>query len=159
MIINDIITETWLNTMMSKTELYRSSSTSTMFKQDEVYSTYQQWVNSSILKNNLNIFQHFSIMYGQLFGKAMNKDLIFSNSLLSYSGITTGFSNYEDLNKVDIRNRSDQDQNKPLEPIFKDLVLKKKMGFSTLLDYLMYLLISFAMMYLVYLLWSRKSKI
>ncbi|AUB31165.1 hypothetical protein [Spiroplasma floricola] len=163
MIINDIITETWLNTMMSRTELYRNtmygSSSGSSFKQDEVYSTYQEWVNKSILKNNLNIFQHFSIMYGQLFGKAMNKDLIFSNSILAYSGITTGYSNYQDLNKVDIRNRSSQDQNKPLEPIFKDVKLKKKFGFSAPLAYLMYLLVSFAMMYLVYLLWSRRSKI
>ncbi|WP_339034329.1 hypothetical protein [Spiroplasma endosymbiont of Cantharis rufa] len=161
-IINNIITESWLNNMFWRGELYNadyvsSASEKNKFKNpQEAYKAYQSWANESILKNNINIFQHFSTMHSQLFGSSLNKDLMFSSSVLSYSGITTGYSNYEDLARYDLRKNEGNDA---LSPIFSKVNLKKKVGYNVPVIYLIYLLISFGLNYLAYLIWSRKSKI
>ncbi|WP_339029790.1 hypothetical protein [Spiroplasma endosymbiont of Cantharis nigra] len=163
LIINNIITEAWLNNMFWRGELYNADWTSgsaedgNMFKTPyEAYDTYQNWTNESILKNNINIFQHFSSMHSQLFGSSLNKDLMFSASVLSYTGITTGYSNYTDLAKYDLRENKG---NEPLSPIFSKVNLKKKIGYNVPVIYMIYLLLSFGLNYLAYLIWSGKSKI
>ncbi|ALD66015.1 hypothetical protein [Spiroplasma cantharicola] len=161
LIINNIITEAWLNNMLWKAELYNSvwglsSEESNFNDAAQAYQAYQGWANESILKNNINIFQHFSIMYSQLFGSAFNKDLVFSKSVLAYSGITNGYTNYSELAKYDL---SENKSNEALTPIFEKANLKKKFGYNVAVSYLIYLLVSFGLNYLVYLVWSRKSKI
>ncbi|WP_342258642.1 hypothetical protein [Spiroplasma endosymbiont of Dioctria linearis] len=163
LIINNIITEAWLNNMFWRGELYNADWTSgsaedgNMFKTPyEAYDAYQKWTNESILKNNINIFQHFSSMHSQLFGSSLNKDLMFSASVLSYTGITTGYSNYTDLAKYDLRENKG---NEPLSPIFSKVNLKKKISYNVPVIYMIYLLLSFGLNYLAYIIWSRKSKI
>ncbi|QHX36354.1 hypothetical protein [Spiroplasma sp. BIUS-1] len=158
MIINDIITESWISTMISRAEYRYNSYDSRPFDNPrEVYENYQDWTNSSILKNNLNIFGHFSILNSQLFGNNFTKDLLFRDSMLGYSGLTTGYKNLEDLASVDIRNAIDGEQ--PLTPIFENVQLSKKLGFIAPLAFAIYLLVGLGFTYLIYLLWARKAKI
>ncbi|AUM62355.1 hypothetical protein [Spiroplasma monobiae] len=158
LIINNIITESWISSMVSKAELtYRGNSWNSTFKDPkEAYENYQEWTNGSILKNNLNIFQHFSTIHSQLFGSNTIKDMLFKDSLFGYTGITTGYKNLIDLASVDAR---EMENNSPLKPIFESVKLEKNNGFLVPIAFLIYLLIGTGSMYLIYLLWSRKSKI
>ncbi|AGR41811.1 ABC transporter permease [Spiroplasma diminutum] len=161
-IINNLVTEAWIGSMVWRAEYkysdrYNPSSSYSSFNNpQETYENYQKWTNKSIIGNSLNIFNHFSIINSQLIGNNLNKDLLFKQSFLSYTGITTGYSNLSDLAKVDSRLL---EGNQELKPIFETVKLKKKSGFLVPVAFLMYILISTGFMYLIFLLWAKKAKI
>ncbi|WP_338985286.1 hypothetical protein [Spiroplasma endosymbiont of Diplazon laetatorius] len=160
MIINEIIAESWIASMVSRAELGYSGYNPGYGKEfkdaNQTYAQYQEWTNQSIMKNNLNIFQHFSTIHSQLLGSNEVKDILFKDSLFGYTGLTTGYKNIEDLSVVDAREFKDD---QPLTPVFEKVQLQKKSGFLVSVAMIIYLLIGTAGMYLIYLLWSRKSKI
>ncbi|AGR40811.1 ABC transporter permease [Spiroplasma taiwanense] len=158
LILNWFTTQSWLNTMTSMASLKKISwsQENNYANEEETYRNYQILANNSILKNNINIFQYFGTLYLNLFGSGFKRDYLLSNSPIMYSGLTSGYKNYLDLAKVDLRKNQN---NNPLTPIFNEISLKRKFGSSPWLAYLSYFIFSIILIWLAYLAYKRKSRI